>query len=93
MQKNGFYFDGVVQNAFVTNGPNFIGGNNLGFLAMASMTYKFGEVFNGGAPAPTQAQSVAPAVEPAPAAEPAAPTPVDPVSPPASDANVSGSVP
>jgi len=44
--KNNFYFDGVFRNAFVTNGPQFIGGNNPGFMAMASMTYKFGDVFN-----------------------------------------------
>ena len=47
LQKGTFYFDGVVTNGFVTGGPNFIGGNANGFLAMASMTYKFGDVFSG----------------------------------------------
>jgi hypothetical protein len=44
-QKGTFYFDGVVTNGFVTGGPNFIGGTSPGFLAMASLTYKFGDVF------------------------------------------------
>ncbi|HEX5658772.1 MAG TPA: hypothetical protein VFX59_16345, partial [Polyangiales bacterium] len=46
-QKGTFYFDGVVTNGFVTGGPNFIGGTSPGFLAMASLTYKFGDVFAG----------------------------------------------
>lgn len=91
--KNGFSFDGVVQNAFVTNGPSFIGGNDIGFLAMASMTYKFGDVFGNGAP-PAAAETpapVAPAVEPAPVQP--EPSPADPVTPVVSgDASVSGSV-
>jgi hypothetical protein len=45
LQKGTFYFDGVVTNGFVTGGPNFIGGTSPGFLAMASLTYKFGDVF------------------------------------------------
>lgn len=44
-QRGTFYFDGVVTNGFVTGGPNFIGGTSPGFLAMASLTYKFGDVF------------------------------------------------
>lgn len=48
-QRGTFYFDGVVTNGFVTGGPNFIGGTSPGFLAMASLTYKFGDVF-GNAP-------------------------------------------
>jgi hypothetical protein len=92
VQKNGFYFDGVVQNSFVTNGPNFIGGNNLGFLAMASMTYKFGDVFGGAAPAPAPAAAVAPAVEPAPAPEPPPAPGSEPVPVLGADANASGNV-
>jgi hypothetical protein len=58
LTRNDFYFDGVVTNGFVTGGPNFIGGTTPGFLAMASFTYKFGDVFgdnprtNEPAPAP-----------------------------------------
>lgn len=84
--KNNFYFDAVIRNAFVTNGPNFIGGNNPGFMAMASMTYKFGDVFNSandfnsqpvGTVVPAQettptAPAVEPAPEPAPVVDPAA---------------------
>jgi len=44
-QHGTFYFDGVVTNGFVTGGPNFIGGTSPGFLAMASLTYKFSDVF------------------------------------------------
>ncbi|MDD9941984.1 MAG: hypothetical protein OXU20_13145 [Myxococcales bacterium] len=36
-----FRFDGTVQQGFVTNGPNFVGGNDPGFLAIASLTYVF----------------------------------------------------
>jgi hypothetical protein len=82
--KNGFYFDGVVQNSFVTNGPSFIGGDNgAGFLAMASMTYKFGDVFGNAAtqPAAEQPRPVAPAVEPAPPPPPPPAPAADPVTP------------
>jgi hypothetical protein len=72
--KNSFSFDGVVQNGFVTNGPSFIGGGGNGFLAMASMTYKFGDVFSG--------ESMQPAVEPVQQSaiqeEPVAPAPTPP---------------
>lgn len=80
MMKNNFYFDGVLRNAFVTNGPQFIGGNNPGFMAMASMTYKFGDVFNNandfnsaqpGTVIPANERvPQAPVVEPVPAPEP-----------------------
>ncbi|HEY6879814.1 MAG TPA: hypothetical protein VI299_17420 [Polyangiales bacterium] len=64
-QKGTFYFDGVVTNGFVTGGPNFIGGTAPGFLAMASLTYKFGDVF--GSPPPAQAEERALVIErPAP---------------------------
>jgi hypothetical protein len=57
LRRNELYFDGVFQNAFVVNGPNFIGGQANGFLAMASATYRFGDVLNApktnSAPAPT----------------------------------------
>jgi hypothetical protein len=46
VKKDNFYLDGVIQNTFLTNGPAFIGGGTPGFLAMASMTYKFGDVFS-----------------------------------------------
>lgn len=49
LRKASFSFDGVVKNGFVTGGPNFIGGNADGFLAMASLTYKFGDVFGSSA--------------------------------------------
>lgn len=87
VKKNEFYFDGVVQNALVTSGPNFIGGNAAGFLAMASATYKFGDVFAGAKLGGTQNSNaapgqepaapavVAPAPEPEPAPEPVAPAP------------------
>ncbi len=93
--KNNFYFDGVVRNSFVTNGPTFIGGNATGFLAMASLTYKFGDVFDGASlennaarPARTPAQERA---APAPIA-PAPPAPVEPSPPPAPEAAVGGDV-
>jgi hypothetical protein len=77
--KNNFYLDGVISNAFMTNGPAFIGGGTPGFLAMASATYKFGDVFSGaGTPAGAPEQ----VVEPVPAVEPAAPVEPAPVEPP-----------
>ncbi|HEX6241257.1 MAG TPA: hypothetical protein VFZ61_10205 [Polyangiales bacterium] len=82
--KNNFYFDGVIQNALVTGGPTFIGGAENGFLAMASATYKFGDVFAGaslsnkGRTAP--AQEVAPPPPPPP---PPAPAEVEPAPEPA----------
>jgi len=45
---HGFTFDGVVSQGLVTNGPQFIGGNDPGFLAMASIGYVFGDVLGGG---------------------------------------------
>ncbi|MFT3925819.1 MAG: hypothetical protein QM778_24970 [Myxococcales bacterium] len=72
LAKNNFAFDGVVQNGFVTGGPNFIGGNANGFLAMATLTYKFGDVFSSG----TSQVEVAPA-EP----QPTEPVPSEPVEP------------
>jgi hypothetical protein len=97
VMKNNFYFDGVIRNGFVTNGPNFIGGNANGFLALASMTYKFGDVFdgaslnnNGARPVATPAQerTAPPPIPPAPPA-PIEPEPVpEPAVPAASvDAN------
>lgn len=74
--KGGFAFDGVVQNNFLTSGPQFIGGNANGFLAMASLTYKFGDVFSGSS---TPAQEVQ---EPAPAPEPPPPPPAPAYEPP-----------
>jgi len=74
VQTGTFYFDGVVQNGFVTGGPNFIGGNANGFLAMASLTYKFGDVFGSAArpvEAPARPAAAAPPPPPpAPAVEP-----------------------
>ena len=83
VQKDTFSFDGVVQNNFVTGGPNFIGGNATGFLAIASLTYKFGDVFGApSAPASTPADRPVAAVpaptpppRPAPALPPAEPAP------------------
>jgi hypothetical protein len=81
LMKNGFYFDGVIRNGFVTNGPNFVGGNANGFLALASMTYKFGDVFDGASFKGTAAQPVStPAQERAPVA-PVAPLPPAPIEP------------
>jgi hypothetical protein len=82
-RKGEFYFDGVVTNGFVTGGPNFIGGTSPGFLAMASLTYKFGDVF-GRALDRTQPESpTRPLVieRPAPPAEPAPAEPVAPAVP------------
>jgi hypothetical protein len=96
--KNNFYFDGVVRNSFVTNGPTFIGGNATGFLAMASLTYKFGDVFDGAAldnnaarPARTPAQERT-APPPIPAAPAAPPAPVQPEPAPEATAPVGGDV-
>jgi hypothetical protein len=99
--KNNFYFDGVVRNGFVTNGPNFIGGNaNAGFLALASMTYKFGDVFEGASfkgtaaqpnTTPAQERVAAPPVAPAPPA-PIEPEPLPEPVPEASAPGVSGDV-
>jgi len=72
--KDNFSFDGVVTNGFVTGGPNFIGGTAPGFLAMASVTYKFGEVLSGQgqqAAAPSQPAAIEAAPQPEPAPEPA----------------------
>ncbi len=81
LAKDNFSFDGVVTNGFVTGGPNFIGGTAPGFLAMASLTYRFGDVFSGEGTAPAQEEQVvepapapAPAPEPEPAAEETAPS-------------------
>lgn len=68
--KDAFNFDVVVRNGFITDGPHFIGGNSGGFLAIASLTYRFGDVFSGaGNPAPAETQ--APVIEPEPAPAPA----------------------
>ena len=40
VEYNNFYFDGALQNGFILNGPNFIGGGS-GFLAKASAGYNF----------------------------------------------------
>jgi hypothetical protein len=83
VQKGTFFFDGVVQNGFVTGGPNFIGGNANGFLAIASLTYKFGDVFGTSARptvAPVEsapARRVEPTVQPPPPAVEPAPPPAD----------------
>jgi hypothetical protein len=96
LQRGSFYFDGVVQNAFVTGGPNFIGGNADGFLAMASLTYKFGDVFGSSATRRTPAaevrpieRPVAPPPPPPPPPEPVVEVPAEPdqeLAPPAVDA-------
>lgn len=71
--KNNFYFDGVIRNSFVTNGPAFVGGGTPGFLAMASATYKFGDVFGKSSTRATPAATSTPVVrEPAPVVEPQA---------------------
>jgi hypothetical protein len=86
VQKDTFSFDGVVQNNFVTGGPNFIGGNATGFLAIASLTYKFGDVF-GASSAPSTAPAerpvtASPAPPPPPPAAPApTPPPATPLDP------------
>ncbi len=95
MAKNNFAFDGVVTNGFVTGGPNFIGGNANGFLAMASMTYKFGDVFSsaeGAASEPVEAEPVPaePTPEPTPAPEYTPPPPPPPA--PAPEAPVEGNL-
>jgi hypothetical protein len=86
VMKNNFYFDGVIRNGFVTNGPNFIGGNANGFLALASMTYKFGDVFDGASMNANAARPVnTPAQErmaPAPIAPPPAPIEPEPAAEP-----------
>jgi hypothetical protein len=85
LQKGTFYFDGVVTNGFVTGGPNFIGGTAPGFLAMASLTYKFGDVF-GSAPDRREPAAERPLVieRPAPAPAPA-PVVTQPVGEPVPD--------
>ena len=74
--KDNFSFDGVVTNGFVTGGPNFIGGTAPGFLAMASATYRFGDVFSGAGTAPQEAGTVEEQTPPPP------PAPVEPPPPP-----------
>ncbi len=88
-QKGTFYFDGVVKSGFVTGGPHFLGGTRDGFLAMASMTYKFGDVFAKAFERKEPAREIALEIE-RPAVEPAAepppqelPVPTEPPSPPA----------
>jgi hypothetical protein len=87
LTKNDFYFDGVVTNGFVTGGPNFIGGTAPGFLAMASFTYKFGDVFGNdprvNEPAP------APVPEPARSELPVESAPPDP-NPPSYESGAAG---
>lgn len=85
LAKGSFYFDGVVQNAFVTDGPNFIGGNARGFLAMASLTYKFGDVF-GQADRSVDSSRAEPVIRPAAPPPERAPEPVSPVAPAAPEA-------
>jgi hypothetical protein len=72
--KANFFFDGVLSNGFVTNGPAFVGGPGAGFLVLASATYKFGDVLSGQVPAAEPETSAEPAAapvsEPAPAVEP-----------------------
>jgi hypothetical protein len=87
--KANFFFDGVVSNGFVTNGPAFIGGPPAGgFLVLASATYKFGDVMSGEVLATEPAPAAEPAAQPveaAPADEPAA-APDQEASAPAVDA-------
>jgi hypothetical protein len=73
LQKGTFYFDGVVTNGFVTGGPNFIGGTSPGFLAMASLTYKFGDVFAGALDAHAAAEEKPLVIERPARAEPVTP--------------------
>ncbi len=73
--KDNFSFDGVVTNGFVTGGPDFIGGTSPGFLAMASATYRFGDVFSGVGTAPQETG----AIEAAPPAPPVSAPEVEPV--------------
>ena len=73
-------FDGALQQGFVTNGPNFIGGGN-GFLAIASLTYSFDEARSKATavgqfpaePEPEVAAEPVQAAEPLPPPAPAAP--------------------
>jgi hypothetical protein len=74
--KNNFHFDGVIQNALVTGGPTFIGGQSNGFLAMASATYKFGDVF-ADASLSTKSKPAAPVQETQPVPAPP-PAPIEP---------------
>lgn len=87
MSKSDFYFDGVVTNGFVTGGPNFIGGTAPGFLAMASFTYKFGDVF-GDNPRTTEPVP-APVPQPARSEPPVEPAPPDP-NPPTYESGATG---
>jgi hypothetical protein len=85
-QRGSFYFDGVVTNGFVTGGPNFIGGTSPGFLAMASLTYKFGDVFGDGqARADTATDASRPLVVERPRSEPVVAPDNDRVVAPAND--------
>lgn len=97
LQKGTFYFDGVVTNGFVTGGPNFIGGTSPGFLAMASLTYKFGDVFGGALDRKETAEEKPLAIErPAPAPEepaPPAPAVTEPVAPEVPDQEIAAPPP
>jgi hypothetical protein len=68
LEFGSFAFDGTFRSRFITSGPEFIGGESAGFLAMASITYKF----DLHAASAETTEEVAPAVEPEPV-EPVAP--------------------
>jgi len=40
-EVEGFSFDGTFESTFITDGPDFLSGNQPGFLTMASVTYRF----------------------------------------------------
>jgi hypothetical protein len=63
-----FRFDGSLQQGFVTGGPEFIGGTQSGFLAVASLSYSFDRLRN---PAEIHIESKPPPVQAAPPPAPA----------------------
>jgi hypothetical protein len=62
-----FRFDGSLQHGFLTGGPEFIGGRQPGFLAVASLSYSFDRLRN---PAEIHVVSKPPPVQTAPPPSP-----------------------
>ena len=77
---NDFRFDGSLAHGFVTGGPDFVGGTQPGFLAIASLTYDFDAARNPPPPKPVEVPVIAPA--PAPVEPPPPPPPPAPAPPP-----------
>lgn len=85
IEVGGFAFDGTFRSHFITSGPDFLGGEGTGFLAMASVTYKF----DLHAPPAATKEEPAPAVEAEPI-EPVAPNYPEPPAETQTEGNAEG---